>query len=283
MSKDILLKKFVSWLLGKKSQGELDINSRTWRSQIAWCWEIIPDQPKLKDSYSVIVIDGIRVSSQVCLIAKTTERVIGWHWVSWESSTTWECLLGRIPCPSVVVCDGQKGMTLAIARNWPNTHIQRCIFHVWQNIRIRLTLNPKTEAGKDLLHLVRDIWEVKDIKAVKKWISSLDDWKAKYEPYLKERTYANPDNLQQNKYRRKWWYTHKNLRSSYRQLKSLSENQQLFTYIYTSTDIPIPRTTNHVEGGVNSQIRTLLKHHRGLSQTHQQRLVDWYLSSRSDC
>ena len=47
------------------------------------------------------------------------------------------------------------------------------------------------------------------------------------------------------------------------------------------TTEPIPRTTNYVEGGINSQLKEKLKLHRGLNQTHQQRLVDWYLYTRT--
>ena len=43
----------------------------------------------------------------------------------------------------------------------------------------------------------------------------------------------------------------------------------------------IPRTTDYVEGGINSQLKEKLRLHRGLNQTHQQRLVDWYLYSRT--
>ena len=95
---------------------------------------------------------------------------------------------------------------------------------------------------------------------------------------IKARTYAiNPNPSQ-----RKWWYTHRGLRSAYRQLDKLLKDNQLFTYLEPDlTTELIPRTTNYVEGGINSQLRTKLKLHRGLNQTHQQRLVEWYLYTRT--
>ena len=70
--------------------------------------------------------------------------------------------------------------------------------------------------------------------------------------------------------------------SAYRQLDKLLKDKQLFTYLETDlTKELIPRTTNYVEGGINSQLRTKLKLHRGMSEEHQRRLVEWYLYSRT--
>jgi hypothetical protein len=37
-----------------------------------------------------------------------------------------------------------------------------------------------------------------------------------------------------------------------------------------------------MEGGINSQLRTKLKLHRGMSEEHQRRLVEWYLYGRTE-
>ena len=278
LSRAFLLERFVTWLLGKQSQAELRGSDRTWRRQIAWCWQVIPRSELTGEIYPIIILDGIRVGHLVCLIARTPEAVIAWHWVGWEASTTWSELLSKIPAPSVVVCDGQKGILLAIAHCWPNTRVQRCIFHVWQNIRSKLTLNPQTIAGQELLQLVRGLWQVEAIEHALIWQQALEAWTGRHAAFIKERTYlANPVAGQ-----RRWWYTHRGLRSASLQLLKLLKNNQLFTYLDTAiVSEPIPRTTNHVEGGINSQLRTKLKHHRGLNQLHQQRLVDWYLHSRT--
>lgn len=75
---------------------------------------------------------------------------------------------------------------------------------------------------------------------------------------------------------------HRRLRSSYKQLDKLIKDKQLFTYLETDlTTELIPRTTNYVEGGINSQLRTKLKLHRGMSEEHQRELVERYLYSRT--
>jgi len=213
------------------------------------------------------------------LIARTARAVTGWHWAGWESSNTWEKILERFPAPAVVVCDGQKGILLAIARCWPNTRIQRCIFHVWQNIRLKLTLHPLTEAGRELLQLTRDLWQVNTTEQATSWKKQLEAWHVRYESFIRERTNVIDPRPRQ----RKWWYTHGRIRSAYYQLHKLVEDNQLFTYLETDLiNEPIPRTTNYVEGGINSQLRTKLKLHRGMNEEHQRRLVEWYLYSRTE-
>ena len=279
LSKALLLERFVTWLLGKQSQADLPISDRTWRAQTAWCWDVIPKAELTGEIYPVILLDGIGVGSLVCLIARTPKAVTDWHWAGWESSNTWGKLMERLPAPAVVVCDGQKGILLAIARCWPKTRIQRCIFHVWQNIRVKLTLHPQTEAGQELLQLTRDLWQVKASEQATHWQERLETWHKRYENFVRERTYIQDPKPNQ----RRWWYTHGRLRSAYYQLNKLLQDNQLFTYLDTTlTPEPIPRTTNYVEGGINSQLRTKLKLHRGMSEDHQRRLVEWYLYSRSE-
>lgn len=268
--------------MGKQSQVELKppdgITDRAWRNQTAWCWNVAPRPELTGEAHPVILLDGIGVGSLVCLVARTPEYVIGWKWVGWESSHTWAKLLVQFPSPTVVVCDGQKGILLAIARCWPQIRTQRCIFHVWQNIRVKLTLHPLTEAGRKLLQLTRDLWKIQNLDQAANWQQQLEAWHKRHGQFLQERT--KKDTSEPGK--RHWWYTHGRLRSAYYQLVKLQRENQLFTYLEPLTDVPIPRTTNYVEGGINSQLRTKLKLHRGMSEEHQRRLVEWYLYSRTE-
>lgn len=279
LSRQLLLERFVVWLLGKQSQVELvtAYTDRTWRTQTAWCWDIVPKPEQTGEVHHTVIVDGIHVGSLVCLIARTTEYVIAWCWVGWESSNTWSELLVTVPAPGFVVCDGQKGILLAIARCWQKTEVQRCLFHIWLNVRSKLTLSPKTEAGKDFLRLTRGLWQVRTEGEVLVWQQQFQAWEQCYGDFVKQRTYVRDPKPNQ----RRWWYTHGRLRSAFRQLQKLQEQQQLFTYVYNA-DPQLPRTTNHMEGGINSQLRTKLKLHRGLSDEHQRRLVEWYLYSRTE-
>jgi hypothetical protein len=286
IAKALILERFVTWLLGKQSQTEVAGSAnaaRTWRMRTAWCWNIVPKPVLTGEQYPILLLDGIRVGSLVCLIVRTPAYVVAWHWAPYEASTTWDKLLLQLPVPFVVVCDGQKGILLAIARCWPQAAIQRCHFHVWQNVRTKLTLNPQTEAGKQLLWLMKGLLKgLATREQTNLWIGYLEVWEQTHGSFLRERTYT--ENPRPGK--RKWRYTHERLRSAYRQLAKLLRQDQLFTYLddklLLQTQQPIPRTTNYVEGGINSQLRTKLKLHRGMSEEHQRRLVEWYLYSRTE-
>lgn len=273
-----LLDRFVSWLLGKQSQAELaGVTERTWRAQTNWCWDVIVPHERTGEVHETIIIDGIRIGSLVCLIARTTEYVIAWTWVPYESSSTWSELFDQLPAPGFVVCDGQKGMLLALRRSWPKTIVQRCHFHVWQNVRSKLTLHPQTEAGQLLLQLTKGLWQVYTTEDMQAWRASFKQWETDCGDFVKQRTYSQTTQSGS----RRWWYTHGRLRSAYRQLQKLQADQQLFAYVH-NPDKLIPRNTNHMEGGINSQLRAKLKAHRGMSEQHQRRLVEWYLYSRTE-
>ena len=65
-------------------------------------------------------------------------------------------------------CDGQNGLIKAIKSVWFNTKIQRCLFHVWMNVRQKLTLNPETQADQELLCLSRKLLKIKSIEHANK-------------------------------------------------------------------------------------------------------------------
>ena len=48
----------------------------------------------------------------------------------------------------------------------------------------------------------------------------------------------------------------------------------IFTHIIYGN----PRTTSPLEGGINAQLRDLLKRHRGMSEEHRRRAAEWFLT-----
>lgn len=226
--------------------------------------------------HQAIVIDGIRVGGRVCLIARTTSYVIAWLWVDRENSTNWVKLLNLMPAPVYVVCDGQKGMLKALAICWPTTVVQRCRFHVWLNTKSKLTLRPNSQAGQELLDLSRLLLHVRTRRQSRRWKQALKYWHRRHANYVTERTIKEDPEPRT----RAWRYTHARLRSAYYQL-----NKQAVDLLRSSyrTYPELPSTTNHLEGGINSPIRTKLKLHRGMTNEHQTVLVNWYLYGRTEC
>ena len=46
--------------------------------------------------------------------------------------------------------------------------------------------------------------------------------------------------------------------------------------------LDIASTTNRIEGGTNAQLRLMLRAHRGMSEDHQKRAIEWYLYLHSE-
>jgi transposase-like protein len=170
--------------------------------------------------------------------------------------------------PKVIVCDGQKGLIKAIHEVWPQTIIQRCLIHISRQAKAWLTQNPKAEAGQELRLIVKKLTDIETETEKIIWLKSFDDWQKKYDYFLKEKT-RHPI-MEKN-----WWYTHKKLRAIRSLLKNSLDN--LFVYL---NDPRVPKTSNDVEGGINSRIKDLLRIHRGLIPKHQQVLASWYLAKR---
>lgn len=62
-------------------------------------------------------------------------------------------------------------------------------------------------------------------------------------------------------------YTHERLLNADRSLLRLIQTKTLFTYLDKSilNGVKGPATNNRIEGGVNAQLRSMLRNHRGLS------------------
>ncbi len=167
-------------------------------------------------------------------------------------------------------------MLKAIQTVWPTTIVQRCRFHAWLNVKTKLTLHPEATAGQELLALTKVLLQqVHTRRQARRWKRNLRHWYSKHGDYIAERTVTSNPGARQ----RRWHFTHARLRSAYRQLRTIQDDLLRSSY---RPNPSLPRTTNYLEGGINSQLRTKLKLHRGLSYEHQMKLVEQYLYSRTE-
>jgi hypothetical protein len=268
---------FVRWLTSKDSLADVAQDQQTkTRTLYRWfepLWRSHP-APRIPSTIRILVLDATSVAPRKCtlLIAGDGDhhRPVSWMDAVRESYISWRTfLMGLMQkglVPSVVVCDGQRGMLKAIHEIWPNAHIQRCIVHVIRQSCAWLTRNPKTRAGHELLLLVRLLSLIRTKRQKRRWIHAFRYWNRRHTPFLKERTYSMSG---------RWWYTHRKLRGT----RSLLRNAipDLFRFV---TDPTIPRTSNHVEGGMNSRLKELFRCHRGISMTKKLALASWYLALR---
>jgi hypothetical protein len=132
-------------------------------------------------------------------------------------------------------------------------------FHAWLNVKTKLTLHPESQAGRELLELTRDLLHAHTRRQARCWKRQFKNWHKKHKKYVGERTVKHTPKPRE----RSWRYTHERLRSAYRQLAKITDDLLRSSY-RPSPDLP--GTTNHVEGGINSQIRTKIKQHGKLKQ-----------------
>ena len=281
------LKAFLSWLLGKDSQKDLGGGTgRSLRFSTAWCWNIeVPQPDPTGEVHRQIIVDGTYFNGWCVLIAHNGTHVIGWQWCDRESKAAWAALFKRFPAPDVVVTDGGTGLRAALDQQWQRTRIQRCYFHIRAAVVRHTTLNPRLEAGKEILGLTRELMRVQDLDAAAAWMGSYASWEAKWESFLKQRTYAKKGMERPSwaKPNQNWWYTHIRLRRVQGLYRQLIRDQSLFTFLdedYTTGGTrTVERATSRLEGGANSAIKHLLRHHRGMPEHHAPKAVDWLLNS----
>jgi hypothetical protein len=263
------LREFLTWVTGKASQAELEGSSgRSFRRRTAWCWELRPRIPVTGEFHHAVLVDGIWIGDWCLLITLSdTGSVLGWQWSGGESTAAWQALFEQVPAPAVIVTDGGTGIRSALANAWPETKIQRCIFHLQMNVTRELTRNPRLPAGRALRAIAMQLSEVYDVDAAVAWRLRLEEWWQAFGYLTKERSlYENGQ----------FGFTHKRLRDAWHILTRVAHNGHAFTFL----DYGNPRTTSAIEGGINAQIRHLLRHHRGMPLEHRRRAVEWFLLLR---
>ncbi|MEI6848323.1 MAG: transposase [Chlorobiaceae bacterium] len=229
-----------------------------------------PSPPQSKQNDIVLIFDGVYLSgrSNAVLIARTMQNVLSWHFAERESFEAWDVFLKQLSPPAVVVIDGQKGLLQAVLRRFPQTRIQRCLVHVERFVRMCLSRNPKTEAGRQLWALVRSLRNIQSRLEAETWAQQLSSWEAAFAVFLMERSRSTETV--------RWWYTHRKLRAARSHLK------QSLPHLFTFTEVSgVSRTTNHVEGGVNARLKELVRRHRGLSTENKQVLTAQFFALKA--
>lgn len=152
-----------------------------------------------------------------------------------------------------VTCDGFRGLT-SVFNGIP---VQFCHFHQKQIVRRYVTQNPRLQAGKDLLEIVKLL----PIVSEKEFEFLLKRYLIQHKEFLNEKT-TDPLTGQ-------WSFTHKRLKSA---IKSLQFNlPHLFTY-RKYPDLNIPSTTNTLESHF-SHLKDILRIHRGLSRKMKEKVI----------
>lgn len=269
---------FLAWSMGKSTLSDLARTVRVTRQTLTgWFrpfWSRPPGVTPIAGTM-IAVLDGTslvwRRAEALIAYDPSTARPLGWAVADHERYESWLLLLANLRhrgfIPAFVVCDGQRGLLAAVRSVWPQALIQRCVIHVHRQSRLWLTQEPKTRAGQELLAIVNQLLAVRTLRQKRRWVRSFRRWQRRHDHFLKERSW----NLEGTR----WWYTHRKPRA----VRSLLRNSipDLFRYVRFPD---VPRTTNHVEGGINSRLKELLRSHRGMRLSRRVAMTRWFLSVR---
>ncbi len=265
------LQVFLKWLFGKETQRNMPGEGRNFRRKTAKFWNVWPLPPVVEGKRDVLYVDGIYLGKRACiLICCDDEYVLGWYLCRYEHSNAWRALMSRIAEPEIVVSDGGTGFAKALKKSWPHAKHQRCVFHAFCQIRRYTTTQPKTPAGIELYALGKELLHLSTTDEAAKWVDSFVEWMAKHSLFLSQVTYDEYGNTRPK---------HERLIKAKNSIVRLIKEGTLFTYLDESLREEIdniPSTTNRIEGGVNSQLRSMLREHRGLSIERRIKAVFWW-------
>ena len=197
----------------------------------------------------------------VCVFrAHTLKKNIWWHEVESELMAHYRygraILEGKGWTFTAAVVDGRRGLT-AVFKDIP---VQICQFHQIKQVTKYLTRRPKTETGRELRMLALTLTKTDEATFTK----ALHAWHEIWGDFIEEKTI--------NTFvtgKTKWYYTHKNVRSAYRSLKT--NLPHLFTY-QKYPDLKIPNTTNSLDGSFSNLKKKLAVHH-GLKRTRRFKVI----------
>lgn len=170
--------------------------------------------------------------------------------------------------PDVVITDGGKGFEKARRAVWPNTRVQRCVFHAFCQVKRQTTTRPRLQAGVELYGIAKKLMRIGSLNEAAEWLAGFSNWCTAWEGFLKEKEVVDG----------RIRYKHERLRTARGGLLKLCRAGTLFTYLDEGLleGGPVPATTNRIEGGVNAQIRHMLREHRGLRLTRRVKAAFWW-------
>lgn len=271
------LDEFLGWLLSKGRQADMPGGGRTFRRRTAEFWHLWPLPPVTGEVCRVVFVDGMYLGRKACvLVARSDEHVLGWYVARSESSAAYKALMARIAPPDVVVTDGGSGFRKACRQLWPNTRVQRCTFHAFEQVKRYTTTRPRTQAGVDLYALAKELLKVETSEQAAAWVAAYAGWCATYEGFLREET-TNDEG--------RTFLTHERLVKARNSLTALVRQGTLFTYVDPGLAErlgALPATNNAVES-TNAQLRAMLREHRGLSLERRIKAVYWWCYMHTEC
>lgn len=158
--------------------------------------------------------------------------------------------------PRYIAMDGEQSVIRAIKLVWPETRIQRCLYHIQREGMRWLRTYPKTPAGKELRKLLCTLCAIKSVKERDIFINNYKNWANKYREFVKSLPITN--------------IAFKDLKRTMVLIKNALPD--MFYYLKEPN---IPATTNALES-FYSRLKADYNKHRGLTQINKIHYLKWY-------
>jgi hypothetical protein len=214
---------------------------------------------KPKPRHMVAIMDATHTGDTWMVVVRDPNEKENVYWREHQHETTFayqearRVLEARGFTLTAVVGDGR------VATPWVFSDIptQMCHFHQEQIVIKYTTLNPKLEAGKELLDLVRTLPNTDEAS----FTDAFNHWCRTWDTFLKERS-VNPETGRTQ-------YTHRKLRAARTSIKQ--HLPYLFTY-QRHPNLHIPNTTNSLDGSFR-KVKTSIAVHAGMSRTRRLKVI----------
>jgi len=240
-------------------------------------WQVLsPKLTKVKSPW-VYGVDGKWLKRQGVFIIHRdviNGENLFWSYHSSESYAAFHADLERLTkllrksgnsYPAGAVSDWKGAIVSAVASHFGNMPHQRCLTHVIRNAKKLLPKASPFRATLALREIARQLTNIDNEKDRRTWLAELIKWEKQYGYLLKEKTFSINT-------KKKWWYTHGNLRRGWRLLTN--DWQPFFIHL----DYPlIPHSNNSLEGTI-SQAKNKLSDHRGMRAFQQVSFLSWYFT-----
>lgn len=257
--------------MGRDSQHDHELPERTLRRRCQIMWDLIPPVPCDGIVHPILHLDGIHLGRQAVVLIAMDEHsyVVGWYVARQETSYAWKQLLYRLTPPDLVVCDGGGGLLKALREYWPDTPIQRCLFHVLLNVNKLLGLHPRYQAAQRLKALAVQLAQVHDEDSSRTWLVDYHTWRTNTQDFLSEQS-QHLDGKEHD--------LHERLVRARRLIDNRIKEGHLFTFLEFEG---APTTNNRIESS-NARIRQILRDHRGLSLFKRIRAIQWWCHEHTE-
>lgn len=227
-----------------------------------WLNQLPKEQPEYQQ-VKYVIYDATYFHKNGCLINimnSLDQKIIAHAYVSREGFKNAYPLFLQLKeqglNPQYITMDGERSVIRAIKKVWPQIKIQRCLYHIQHEGMRWLRSYPKTQAGRELRHILLTVCSIKSVKERNDFIKNYRNWLAKHEAFVLSLPKTD--------------IAFKDLQRTIVLINNALPD--MFRYLKNKN---VHSTTNALEG-FHSRLKSDYQRHRGLTHKHKIQYINWY-------